>query len=128
MIYYIRAKQEDWPQVVAMAKMLGIVSATESGSLAGDGWVYVGPICRPTGSTITVGDLKVPEAMPVIDENGVPYVHINVVYEGSLRELAESKAQDHPEIAEALGNLSRWFVTDDEDRPRAPNNPAVVIF
>lgn len=128
MIYYGKCTQSDWPQLVAMAKALGLVQETETGQLVGQGWVYVGPVTRPTGNTLVVGGLEVPETASVLDTNGNPYVHVNLVYEGSLRALAESKAQDHPEIAEALQNLSRWFVTDEDGNHRAPTNPYNVIF
>jgi predicted RNA-binding protein len=48
--------------------------------------------------------------------------------DGSLRELAESKAASNPELAEALSMIPRYFVTDERGQPRSPANPARVIF
>jgi hypothetical protein len=72
--------------------------------------------------------LTVELTAPVRDEGGNLYIHANVVMDGSLRELAMAKAADHPELAEALSMVPRYFVTDESGQPRAPANPARVIF
>lgn len=128
MIYYIRSIESDWPLVESLAIALGIAQRTESGELVGQGWVFIGPVYKPTGETVTVDDLPVALTAPVRDANGNLYIHANVVMDGSLRELAESRATDRPELAEALSMIPRFFVTDENGQPVAPRNPARVIF
>jgi hypothetical protein len=127
MIYYIRATEQDWPLVESLAIALGIAQRTESG-LVGQGWVYIGPVYKPTGETATVDDITVELTAPVRDLGGNLFLHANVVMDGSLRELAESKAATNPELAEALSMIPRYFVTDELGSPVAPRNPARVIF
>jgi len=114
MICYIRAIQADWPAVESLAIALGVAHRAEEGELIGNGWVFVGPVYQ--------------NGIPVTDENGNEYVHANLVYDGSLRVLAELKALQNPEIAAALLEIPRYFVTDENGNPVAPRNPARVIF
>jgi len=127
-IYYIRAIESDWPLVESLAIALGIAQRTEAGGLVGQGWVYIGPVYKPTGETATVDGITVELTAPVRDEGGNLYIHANVIMDGSLRELAEAKAVSNPELAEALSMIPRYFVTDENDQPRAPVNPTRVIF
>ena len=128
MIYYIRAIEQDWPKVEALSIMLEVAQRAESGQLVGQGWVYIGPIYKPTGETVIVEGQPVDLTAPVRDDLGNLYIHANLVMEGSLRELAEAKALQHPEIAEALQEIPRYFVTDENGTAVAPKNPARVIF
>jgi hypothetical protein len=128
MIYYIRAIESDWPLVESLAIALGIAQRTEAGELVGQGWVYIGPVYKPTGETATVDGLTVELTAPVRDPGGNLYLHANVVMDGSLRELAESKAVDNPELAEALSTVPRFFVVDENGQHTAPASPARVIF
>lgn len=128
MIYYIRAIEQDWPLVESLAIALGIAQRTEAGELVGQGWVYIGPVYKPTGETVTVEGQPVDLTAPVKDGSGNLYLHANVVMEGSLRELAEAKAASNPELAEALSMIPRFFVTDENGHHRSPANPARVIF
>ena len=128
MIYYIRAIESDWPLVESLAIALGIAQRTEAGELVGQGWVYIGQVYKPTGETATVDGITVELTAPVRDPGGNLYLHANVVMDGSLRELAESKAASNPELAEALSMIPRYFVTDERGQPRSPANPARVIF
>src|SRR6478736_461029 len=102
MIYYIRAIEQDWPKVEALAIMLEVAQRADTSELVGQGWVHIGPIYKPTGETVIVEGLPVEQTAPVLDDLGNLYIHANLVMEGSLRELAEAKALQHPEIAEAL--------------------------
>ncbi len=146
MIYYIRAIKQDWPTVESLTEALGVATRNpETGELVGQGWVFIGPVMKPTGQFVEVAtdpELSVDESgnatlittqtieltAPVCDANGNEYVHANLVYDGSLRELAESKAAEHPELAAALAEVPRYFVTDTEGNPVVPQNPARVIF
>jgi hypothetical protein len=130
MIYYIRSIESDWPLVESLAIALGIAQRTEAGELVGQGWVYIGAVYKPTGETVSDPEtgLTVELTAPVRDEGGNLYIHANVVYDGSLRELAEAKAATNPELTEALSMIPRFFVTDENGQPRSPANPARVIF
>lgn len=130
MIYYIRATQQDWPTVENLAIALGVAQRTESGELVGQGWVFIGPVMKPTGQTATDPETgqTIQLTAPAKDANGNEYVHANLVYDGSLRALAESKGAEHPELAAALQEVPRYFVTDENGQPVAPRNPARVIF
>jgi hypothetical protein len=130
MIYYIRAIEQDWPLVESLAIALGIAQRTEAGEVVGQGWVYIGPVYKPTGETVSDPEtgLTVDMTAPVRDPGGNLYIHANVVYDGSLRELAEAKAASNPELAEALSMIPRFFVTGENGEHVAPRNPARVIF
>jgi hypothetical protein len=129
-IYYIRAIEQDWPLVESLAIALGITQRTEAGELVGQGWVYIGPVYKPTGETTIDPEtgITVELTAPVRDEGGNLYLHANVVMDGSLRDLAESKAATNAELADALLMIPRFFVTDSSGQPRSPANPARVIF
>jgi hypothetical protein len=129
MIYYIRAIEQDWPLVESLAIALGIAQRAEQGELVGQGWVYVGAVYKPTGKTVTdETGLTVELTAPVRNPGGNLYLHANVVMNGSLRDLAESKAATNPELAAALSMIPRFFVTDQSGQPRSPANPARIIF
>jgi hypothetical protein len=130
MIYYIRAIQQDWPLVESLAIALGIAQRTEAGELVGQGWVYIGAVYKPTGETVIDPEtgITVELTAPVRDPGGRLYIHANVVYDGSLRELAMAKAAEHPELVDALAMVPRFFVTDEMGEHVAPRNPARVIF
>jgi hypothetical protein len=130
MIYYIRAIESDWPLVESLAIALGTAQRTEAGELVGQGWVYIGPVYKPTGETVSDPEtgITVDLTAPVRDASGNPYIHANVVHDGSLRDLAESIAADNPAMIEALAMIPRFFVTDDNGQAVAPKNPARIIF
>ena len=131
MIYYIRAIKQDWPTVESLAEALGVAQRNpETGELVGQGWVFIGPVYKPTGQTATDPETgqTIELTAPACDANGNEYVHANLVYDGSLRELAESRAGQYPEFAAALADVPRYFVTDENGQPVAPRNPARVIF
>ena len=125
MIYYIRAKEQDWPEVIKLAEILGVAQEVD-GKLVGQGWINVGPVYKATGEVTLVEGMEVPLTAPVRAEDGSLYLHANLVYDGSLRALAESV--DSEEVHEALQNVPKYFLVDDEGNPRAPAAPVNVVF
>ncbi len=70
MIYYIRAIESDWPLVESLAIALGVAQRTEAGELVGQGWVYIGPVYKPTGEAAIIEGLPVDLTAPVLDDSG----------------------------------------------------------
>ena len=125
MIYYIRAKEQDWPEVIKLAEILGVAQEID-GNLVGQGWINIGPVYEATGEVALVEGMEVPLTAPVRAEDGSLYLHANLVYDGSLRALAESVTS--PEVAAALQSVPKYFLVDDEGNPRSPAEPVRVIF
>jgi hypothetical protein len=91
----------------------GTVYATDCGCLD-----YIGIIERPTGDTDEDG---LPVTTPIVNPDGVPYLHANLITPHDIRALAE--ASDDPEIQEALADIGDWFIVDEEGNAVPPNNP-----
>jgi hypothetical protein len=90
----------------------GTVYATDCGYLD-----YIGIIERPTG----VED----ETDPIVNPDGVAYLHANLITPHDLRALAI--ASDDPEIQAALGDIAAWFIVDEEGNAVAPQHPHRVF-
>lgn len=127
--YYIRCKQSDWPELLALGEKLGAVQVTEDGVFATNGgaWDYIGEIHKPTGVMLTDADgNQYPEMAPVLDPDGVPYWHVNLITPLALGELAISMQGNNPDIAAALAELGRFFLLDAEGNARLPTQPVRV--
>jgi hypothetical protein len=83
-------------------------------------------VYRPTGETVVVDGIETALTEPVRDAQGNLYWHANLRTTIDLRERAEAKAASNPELAEALADLDRYFVTDESGQPKVPNEPAMV--
>ena len=128
--YYIRCKQSDWPELLALGEKLGAVKVTDEGVFATNGgaWDYIGEIHKPTGVMLTDADgNQYPEMAPVLDPEGVPYWHANLITPLALGELAISMQGDNPDIAAALAELGRFFLLDAEGNARLPTQPHRVF-
>lgn len=127
--YPFRAIEQDWPQGIGMLVALGVLAYTDEGALyATDGgaWRYIGPIPRvPTGTYDEDGNEIL---APVVDDQGRTYLHANLETPHSLRALAEAAAAANPEFAEALANLARWVLTDEQGNVRMPNKPVERVW
>jgi hypothetical protein len=91
----------------------GTVYATDCGMLD-----YIGVIERPTGDT---DDDDMPVMAPIVNPDGVAYLHANLITPHDLRALAV--ASDDPEVQAALTDIADWFVVDAEGNATAPNHP-----
>lgn len=87
---------------------------------------YIGVIERPTGETTLneFGD-TVPVTAPIVDGEGTPYIHANLITPHNIRALAIASAD--PEIQAALSEIATWFIVDGEGNAIAPNNPHRVF-
>ena len=125
-IYYIRTIATDYPAMIAIGKVLGAIAETEDGTITatqGGCWDYIGPIHVPTGETTQTEDGPVPVMAPLLDAQGNEYIHVNLSTPVNLRETAEALAATHPEVADGLANLGRYFLLDAQGNARLPTNP-----
>ena len=128
MDYFLRFTESDLPAVRQLGILLGELHDTDDGSLVGNGFVLIGHLTKPTGETVTDEFGNVIELRRVItDPNGNPYIHANLRTNQDLRAVAELLAAEHPEMAEALSNLGRFFLLDENGQPRTPKQPQVVF-
>jgi hypothetical protein len=91
----------------------GTPYATDCGCLD-----YIGIIERPTGDTDEDG---LPVMTPIVNPDGIPYIHANLITPHDIKALAE--ASTDPEIQAALTDIAGWFVVDAEGNATIPNHP-----
>jgi hypothetical protein len=129
--YYLRSTTTDWPELLNLGVLLGEIQLDEQGNPHGPGFVVVnhnGYVYKPTGETVTDEDDNTIElTAPVLGPDGLPYMHANLRTSQNLGEKAAELAESHPELAEALSNLGKYFLIDEEGKPRTPANPAWVF-
>ena len=114
--YYLRCIPADYDRMIAIGVALGAITVEEGVVTPTQGgvWDYIGEI--------------VENDAPVSDANGVPYIHINLRTPIALGETAQQMAQEHPEVAEGLSELGRFFLLDAEGNARAPSAPMRVFL
>ncbi len=109
--YFLRCKQSDFAELVALGKLLGVIrEVTEE-------------IVTEWDEFFDFYDTQVELLAPILDENDVAYIHINILTRFDLRERATELATQHPELAIALGQLGKFFILDEAGEPRKPKNP-----
>jgi hypothetical protein len=91
----------------------GTPYATDCGMLD-----YIGVIERPTGDT---DDDDMPVMAPIVNPDGVAYLHANLITPHDLRALAV--ASDDPEVQAALADIAAWFIVDEQGNAVAPDHP-----
>ena len=126
--YWCRATESDWPELLTLGVLLGVLVEHEGRYHAvtpGD-FVYPVPVLKPTGETVMVDGVETPVKAPVRDANGNLYVHGNLITTIDIRARAEAMAVSNPELASALSQIGRYFVTDAQGQPKAPDSPAMV--
>lgn len=121
--YFIRTVADDYPQLIAIGVLLGAIVEVEGQIQAvGGAWDYIGPI--PT----QVGEIDGEPIMEALkDPDGNEYIHINIITPVNLKEVAVAMATAHPEVAEGLANLGKFFLLDAEGNARAPTLPHRVF-
>jgi hypothetical protein len=128
--YYLRSTTTDWPELLNLGVLLGEITIGEDGNPYGPSFVVVnhnGYVYKPTGETAIVEGETVELTAPVLGPDGLPYMHANLRTNQNLGEKAAELAESHPELAEALSNLGKYFLIDEEGKPRTPANPAWVF-
>lgn len=127
---FLKATIDNWPEVIELGILLGLLYEEKdiNGEPTGrhysipDGYVFIGPIYEPTGQMINDPELGlIPETAPITNPQGDVYWHANLRTEINIRQRAEFLQGGHPELAQALGRLNRYFVTTGNN-PRKPNN------
>lgn len=122
--YYIRCTQADYKTMIALGVTLGALAVDEEGNVSAPGgaWDAIGTIYKPTGKVIETDQGETPEMSPVLDANGKPCFHANLRTPIHLGLKAKELAGDDPQVAKALANQARWFVTAD-GQAAAPKQP-----
>jgi hypothetical protein len=132
--YYLRTI--DYPTLLTLGVKLGVLQATydeydEDGEPVGEPTIsatdcgmldYIGVIERPTGDT---DDDDMPVMAPIVNPDGVAYLHANLITPHDLRALAV--ASDDPEIQAALTDIAAWFIVDEQGNAVAPQHPFRVF-
>jgi len=108
----LRCIESDYPTLVALAQMMGVITIVDGKIIEAQGstWDYIGHKIIEDGAI-----LRAP--------NGEPYVHVNVRTPFSIGAAAVEAASQSPEIAAALGDPSRFFVTDGQGNAVDPQFP-----
>lgn len=113
----LRCIEEDYPALLGLAEAMGVITLDGSNVIPAEGtvWDYIGYKIKEDGTTLT-------------DANGKKYVHINVRTPFSVGEAAMAAAMASPEIAAALGDPSRFFVTNPDGTAKDPEFPMRVFL
>lgn len=113
----LKCIESDYPTLLGLAQALGAIQVINGKviPLAGVTWDYIGYKRLENGT-----DLQ--------DSNGNKYVHVNVRTPFSVGAKAAELAALSPEIATALVDTDRFFVTDAEGNAKTPDVPIRVIL
>lgn len=140
--YFLRCKVSEKEKLKALAIKLGVLVEIEFAPGVKSvvpvkpttTWADFGLVNEPTGKTIKNTELgiEIPEEAPVCDlKSGEPYWHVNLYMDDDLKAMAMAtlaKTND-PELAAALKDMSRFFLTDPATgKPVAPKNPALTLM
>lgn len=108
----LRCTEEDYPQMLGLAQAIGAIKIVGGQVVPEPGiaWDYIGHKIKEDGTILT-------------DANGKKYIHINVRTPFSVGAAAADFAVNNPEIAAALGNPARFFVTDGNGNAIDPQFP-----
>lgn len=123
--YHLRCLESDKQSLLDFGVLLKVLQVSEGKyyATAGD-FVEIGYVYRPTGETVLVDGIPTPLTAPVVDDQGRPYWHANLRTTVNIRERAEARAASNPELASALSQIGKYFVTGEDGQPKAPSNPA----
>jgi len=122
----LRCIEEDYPALLGLAQAMGVISMDGQTVIPADGvtWDYIG--YKPSGPAPEEGQ---PDTRDVLkNAQGKKYVHINVRTPFSIGQAAAEAAAVNPDIAAALGDPSRFFVTDAQGNPIDPVVPMRVFL
>jgi hypothetical protein len=113
----LRCIESDYPTLLAMAEMLGAITIADGEAIGCQGctWDYIGYKVLADESILA-------------DGSGNKYVHVNVRTPFSVGEAAATLAAGSPEIAAALSQIGRFFITDVGGNPIIPEFPMRVFL
>lgn len=122
----LRCTEADYPALLGLAVAMGVVTMDGQKVIPAPGieWDYIGH--KRVGAP--PGEGKVDNRPILKDSNNNKYVHINVRTPFSVGEMAMSAAAANPAIAAALGDPSRFFVTDQNGMAKDPEVPMQVFL
>ncbi len=124
--YYLRTIAADYTAMLAMGVLLGAIQVIDDQVHAPGGcWDFIGPIHVPTGDLDAEDN---PIMTPRLDGDGNEYIHVNLITPVNIKAAALTLAAAHPEIAEGLANLGRYFVTDIDGNAVPPAAPHRVFL
>lgn len=122
----LRCIEEDYPALLGLAEAMGVITLDGSNIIPADGitWDYIG--YKLVGTPPEEGQ---PDTRTILkDANGKKYVHINVRTPFSVGQAATEAAASNPAIAAALGDPSRFFVTNPDGTSKDPEFPMRVFL
>lgn len=113
----LRCIEQDYPALLGLAEAMGVITVVDGAvrTEAGIEWDYIGYKHLPDGSILS-------------DAQGHKYVHINVRTPFSVGAAAMEAAAGNPAIAAALGDPSRFFVTNPDGSAKDPEFPMRVFM
>lgn len=122
----LRCIESDYPALLGLAEAMGIITMDGQTIVPSQGitWDYIG--YKLSGTPPEEGE---PDTRTILsDPQGHKYVHINVRTPFSVGQMAMEAAQGNPAIAAALGDPSRFFVTDGNGNSIDPQFPMRVFL
>lgn len=122
----LRCIESDYPALLGLAQAMGVISIIDNQIVPSNGveWDYIG--YKRVGAAPAEG---VPDTRPYLtDGSGNKYVHVNVRTPFSVGAAAAQAAAQSPEIAAALGEASRFFVTNPDGSAKDPEFPMRVFL
>ena len=113
----LRCIESDYPALLGLAQAMGVITMDGDTVIPEQGiaWDYIGYKIKEDGSIL-------------MDGSGNKYVHINVRTPFSVGEAAVGAAASSPAIAAALGDPSRFFVTNPDGTAKDPEFPMRVFL
>ena len=122
----LRCIEQDYPALLGFAQAMGVITMQEQTVMPSEGitWDYIG--YKYVGDAPEPGQ---PDTRTILsDVNGKKYIHINVRTPFSVGEMAVQAAMDNPDIAQALGDPARFFVTNVDGTAKDPEFPMRVFL
>lgn len=122
----LRCIEEDYPALLGLAEAMGVITLDGSTVIPAEGitWDYIG--YKYVGELPTEGGTDTRTILS--NAQGKKYVHINVRTPFSVGEMAMTAAASNPAIAAALGDPSRFFVTNPDGTAKDPEFPMRVFL
>jgi len=122
----LRCIESDYPLLLGLAQKMGAISVVNGKVVPAEGvvWDYIG---YKLYGDVPVEGKKDTRAV-LTDAKGNKYVHINVRTPFSVGEAAAILAGGDPEIAGALADAKRLFVTHEDGSVKDPDQPVRVFL
>lgn len=117
----LRCTEQDYPALLALAQAMGVITLDGTTVVPSKGvtWDYIG--YKKVGEPPADGQ---PDNRPILSNGqSKKYVHINVRTPFSVGQMAAEAAAVNPAIAAALGDPSRFFVTNPDGSAKDPEFP-----